>query len=312
MNQCLAPCVLDVPPEAYAAVVRRVELILAGRAGELLTGLRKEMLACSARQEYERAAALRDQIRAVEGTVERQAVVLREGVSLRLAVAEAAGGLGLAVLFVRQGRLLDSRTFHWPGLGLDDAPEAVAGFLTQFYWATRFIPERILLPWTPEDADALAEALAERRGGPVRLAAASSGPEKQLLEIARANAAGPAATPPPQRTPPRGWPGPCTCPRRPRAWSAWTCRTWAGGACAPGSWFSRTAPRARTSTAPILSRTWKAAATTMRPWRPGPGGASWPGRPGRTCCWWMAGAGRWGPWSPPSRPPSGRGDAEGG
>lgn len=190
MNQCLAPCVLDVPPGEYAAVVRRVEMILAGRAGELLAGLRKEMQAHSARQEYESAAALRDQIRAVEATVERQAVVLREGMELdALAVAEAADGLGLAVLFVRQGRLLDSRTFHWPGLGLDDAPEAVAGFLTQFYWATRFIPERILLPWAPEDAEALAEALAERRGGPVRLAAASSGPEKQLLEIARANAA---------------------------------------------------------------------------------------------------------------------------
>lgn len=190
MNQCLAPCVLDVAPQDYAAVVRRVELVLAGRAGELLASLRKEMRDHAQRQEYERAAELRDQIRAIETTVERQAVVLREGVSLdALAVAEAAGGLGLAVLFVRQGRLLDSRTFHWPGLGLDDAPEAVAGFLTQFYWATRLIPERILLPWAPEDAGAVAEALAERRGGPVRLSTAASGPEKQLLEIARANAA---------------------------------------------------------------------------------------------------------------------------
>lgn len=188
IGQCLAPCVLDVPPEDYRAVVRKVEAVLAGRAGELLSALHKEMRACSQRMEYERCAELRDQIRAIEATVEKQAVVLRGKTDLdALAVAEARDGLGLALLFVRQGRLIDQRTFHFPGVSLEDAPEVIADFLTQFYWATRFIPERILLPW-PLDDPAVADALEERRGGPVRLVTASDGSAKKLLEIARANA----------------------------------------------------------------------------------------------------------------------------
>ncbi|WP_461210190.1 excinuclease ABC subunit UvrC [Desulfocurvus sp. DL9XJH121] len=190
LGQCLAPCVGKAGAGEYAALVRRVELFMTGHVGEVLAHLAEEMGAASEALEFERAAALRDQMRAVEGTVERQAVVLGRAVDLdTLAVAETGDGLGLGLLFVRQGRLLDGRTFHWPGLGIQDAPEAVAGFLAQYYWKTRFIPERVLLPWALEDSESLAEALAERRGGPVRLVTPHGAEQKRLIEMARVNAA---------------------------------------------------------------------------------------------------------------------------
>ncbi|NJB67300.1 excinuclease ABC subunit C [Desulfobaculum xiamenense] len=188
IGQCLAPCVKVVPLADYAAVVRQVEMFLAGRAGELTEQLRSEMLAASENLEFEKAARLRDQIRAVEATVERQSVVLGTRTDLDVvAVAETSGGLGLALLFIRQGRLIGCKSFFWSGLGLEEGPEAVAGFLTQFYSRSRFIPERILLPWEPDDP-ALADVLQEYRQGPVRLRAAHGGEEKKLLELARANA----------------------------------------------------------------------------------------------------------------------------
>ena len=190
IGQCLAPCVGGVSPADYAALVHRVELFMTGHVGEVLTQLEQTMLAASEALEFERAAKYRDQIRAIEATVERQAVVLNRRVDLdALAVAEAGDGLGLGLIFVRQGRMLDARTFHWPGLRMDDAPEAVAGFLAQFYWKTRFIPERILLPWPLDGADELADALAERRGGPVRLVTPRGAEQKRLVETARVNAA---------------------------------------------------------------------------------------------------------------------------
>ncbi|WP_126378177.1 excinuclease ABC subunit UvrC [Desulfovibrio ferrophilus] len=190
IGQCLAPCVGLADAKAYAALVRRVEMFLAGRAGDVVGQLTREMQDASQQMEFERAAEFRDQIRAIEATVERQAVVLPKPVDLDvLAVAEGRGGLGLGLLFVRQGRLLDGRSYHFPGLGLEDAPEAVSGFLTQYYWASRFIPERLLLPWALDDAETLESALAERRGGPVRLGVPRGGPEKQILDMARANAA---------------------------------------------------------------------------------------------------------------------------
>lgn len=189
LGQCLAPCVLPVAREEYAALVRRVEQFLAGRSADLGRQIAAEMRRASAGLRYEEAARLRDQLKALRATTERQAAVLPGGGDLdAAALAASAAGLALAVLFVRQGRLLDKAAFFWPGLGLEEGPEALAGFLGQFYQGSRFIPGRILLPFRPGDP-ALAEVLAERRGGRVVLAAPRSAAQKRLLELARANAA---------------------------------------------------------------------------------------------------------------------------
>ena len=188
MGQCPAPCVKDVDREAYMELVRQVEMVLSGRSGELVRRLTGEMRRCAETLEYERAAVLRDQIRAVERTVERQAVVDPDGGDMDVAGLTSDGdGLTLAVLFVRQGRLLDSRCFHWPGLDMEDGPSASAAFLMQFYGPTRFIPARVLLPWDLGDP-VLAEVLSERRGGRVRLDTPRTGARKQLMEMARTNA----------------------------------------------------------------------------------------------------------------------------
>ena len=202
---CLGPCVLDVGREEYAALVRQVELLLSGRSGELTRALAEQMQAASKNLEYEQAARLRDRIRAVQQTIERQAVVLPGGGDLDvLGLAAVEAGLALCVLFVRQGRLLDKKTFFWPNVGLEDGPEALAGFLGQFYGAGsrgsgRFVPERILLPLAPsqgeaegEDDDwgvnALAELLSEERKSLVRISCPASARDKGLLAMARSNA----------------------------------------------------------------------------------------------------------------------------
>ncbi len=150
IGQCLAPCVFDVPQDEYAALVQRVEMLLSGRSGELVGQLRAEMETASEALEFERAASLRDQIRAVERTVERQAAVLPGGGDLDVVgIVDTGGGLGLGVLFVRQGAVLDGRSFLWPGLGFEEAPELLLSFLGQFYGPHSAIPPRIVVPWLP-------------------------------------------------------------------------------------------------------------------------------------------------------------------
>lgn len=150
IGQCLAPCVFDVPQDEYAALVQRVEMLLSGRSGELVGQLRTEMETASEALEFERAAELRDQIRAVERTVERQAAVLPGGGDLDVVgIVDTGGGLGLGVLFVRQGAVLDGRAFLWPGLGFEEAPELLLSFLGQFYGPHSAIPTRIVVPWLP-------------------------------------------------------------------------------------------------------------------------------------------------------------------
>ena len=102
IGQCLAPCTENVPVEEYASLIHRVELLLSGRSRELLDTLRHAMADASEAMNYEQAAVFRDQIKAIERTVERQSVVLPEGGNMDVAgVAPAKGGLALGLLFVR-------------------------------------------------------------------------------------------------------------------------------------------------------------------------------------------------------------------
>ncbi len=157
MGRCLGPCVMDVQPTAYAAMVGQVAQLLSGRSRDLIASLKEEMLEASESLDFERAAMLRDRIAAVERTLESQVVVLDTAHDLDvLGIAALDEGLGLCVLFVRQGVLLDKRVFFWPGLLLDDAPELLESFLLQFYRRGFPVPPRIVTPWLDKNVERLA------------------------------------------------------------------------------------------------------------------------------------------------------------
>lgn len=158
LGKCLAPCTEAVPPEAYAALIHRVGLLLSGRSRELLELLRRNMTEASDSLEFELAATFRDQIRAVEQTVEKQSVVLPEKGDMDvIGIAPARGGLALGLLFVREGRLVDGRTFFWSDLELADGPELLWSFLGQFYGPQSSVPPRIVVPWLPDGGEELSQ-----------------------------------------------------------------------------------------------------------------------------------------------------------
>ncbi len=213
MGQCPAPCMGLVTSQAYQENVHKVMELLQGRSKELLRSLHAAMDQASETLEYERAAALRDQIRAVEATVERQAAVLPGGGDMdAIGIFPAEKGLALGVIFVRNGAMTDGRAFYWAGLSLEDAPELLWSFLGQYYIRV-LPPPRILLPWIPDDVDGIDDAnttkttvvtetpalvlterevweqsLADRRGGPVHIVSPRNAEDNRLVDLAQANA----------------------------------------------------------------------------------------------------------------------------
>lgn len=202
IGQCLGPCVLPVDTAEYAAMVRQVVLLLRGKSGELLALLREEMLAASEALDFEHAAMVRDRIQAVEQTVEQQSVVLEVNQDMDvLGMAAVDDGLALCVLFVRGGVLLDKRSYFWPGISLDEAPQLLESFLLQFYQAGLPVPPKIIAPWfgqksvdapgddgAADDVAVLASALGDMRDGPVHLAPPRGKAEEALVSLASANA----------------------------------------------------------------------------------------------------------------------------
>ncbi|MFP4392979.1 MAG: excinuclease ABC subunit UvrC [Desulfohalobiaceae bacterium] len=203
MKRCLAPCVLEVSQTEYWKLVQDLELFFRGRSKQLAKRLKIEMEQAAADLEYERAARKRDQLRALQSTVEQQAVVLPGGGDMDvLHLVQLSQGPGLGLFFVRQGKVLDSRNFYWKQSlisggqnddeqGAEPAPdtggqELLRSFLLQFYKKGRFIPERIVLPFPLQDSG-IQEILQERKGGRLRLCPARRRGEKRLLELIRTN-----------------------------------------------------------------------------------------------------------------------------
>lgn len=195
MGQCPAPCVGLADKEEYRKTALKARDILAGNAEPILKSMREEMLKVADELDFERAAILRDQIKAIERTVEKQAAIIPGAGDMdAIGVYQAEKGLALSVVFVRGGAMGDSRSFYWPGLTLEDAPELFLSFLGQFY-AQASPPPRILLPWIPTDAEefqesrrALEEIFTERRGGATRIVAPQNEADNRLIDLAQANA----------------------------------------------------------------------------------------------------------------------------
>ena len=193
MGQCPAPCMGLISQEEYARSIRSVLQVLSGDAGALLGELRQQMEEAARDMEFEKAAELRDQIRAVEQTVERQAAVLPgRGDMDAIGLYPDSRGLALGLISIRQGSVTEGRAFYWAGLELEDAQELMATFIAQYY--TRVMPPpRIVLPWLPEDGESfgrglLEQVLGERRNGSVRLAQPRDQADNRLVDMASANA----------------------------------------------------------------------------------------------------------------------------
>jgi len=188
IKRCMAPCVLPVAPEAYREQVRQAMLFIEGRHQELIRELKQRMQEKSQVLEFEAAARLRDQIQAVEKTLEKQRMVSHWGVDQDIFGFYREGGfIEVQVLLVRQGKLTDNQSYSLQDLEFPDE-EIMGSLLTQFYQGPRFIPDEILLPVSLEDGEAREEYLGERKGKKVSILTPQRGDKRQLVEMAAENA----------------------------------------------------------------------------------------------------------------------------
>ena len=188
IKRCLGPCVLPVDSREYREQVRQAMLFIEGKRQELLEELRRRMQEKSDALEFEAAAKIRDQIQAVEKTLEKQRMVSHWGADQDIFGLYREGGfIEVQVLFVRQGKLTNSQSYSLEDLEFSDE-EILESLLTQFYQGERFIPEEILLPVAIDDRAVREEYLGERKGRKVSIHAPQKGDRRRLVEMAMENA----------------------------------------------------------------------------------------------------------------------------
>jgi len=187
IGQCSAPCYGRISAQDYGVLVKGAVALLSGREKEVVALLRNKMKTAAAQLRFEEAARLRNQIRAVEQTVERQKVVAAGGGDQDVIGLHREGGeVEVAVLFIRQGKLIgrSSYTLEWRLA----EEELLSSFLQQFYGREVFIPDQLLLPIALDDAAALTEWLCEQKGKKVSIQVPQKGYKLQLVELATRNA----------------------------------------------------------------------------------------------------------------------------
>ncbi|TMA73164.1 MAG: excinuclease ABC subunit UvrC [Deltaproteobacteria bacterium] len=188
IKRCPAPCVYSVPQEEYRRSVDEVALFLEGKADELTGQLTGRMKDASGKLEFERAAQLRDQLHAIERSLEKQRTVLGDLLDQDvLGFYREGPALEIHFLFFRNGRLTGGRSF---GFGKQEFPseELLSSFLDQYYESGAFIPKELLLPVHLADAEMREVWLSEKKGERVRVHVPERGEKVRLVEMAMENA----------------------------------------------------------------------------------------------------------------------------
>jgi len=188
IKRCLGPCCLPVDREEYQRHLHAAEMLLEGKNLELLKEMRERMLAYAEALEFEEAARIRDRVKAIEKTVERQTVLHHWGGDQDVFGLYRQGGfIEAIVLMVRNGKLTSTRGWSFQDLEFPDE-EILADLLTQFYSGARFLPDEIIVPVELDDASVRAELLSEKRGRKVEIFVPQRGDKVRLLEMANQNA----------------------------------------------------------------------------------------------------------------------------
>jgi len=180
---CPGPCIGAINKQDYRRGIDQIVLFLEGRHRDVIESLKREMREAADSLDYEKAAALRDRIEAVEMVTQRHAgVTALRGDQDILAVAQDRGVTLVEVFSVRDGRALGRKDFPIQSSGDLNVSEVLRSFVLQYYSAGSQVPPTLLLQHAIEDAPAIRGWLSELRAAPVSIVVPRQGIRKQLVD----------------------------------------------------------------------------------------------------------------------------------
>ncbi len=192
IKRCAGPCIGAVDRNGYRQIIAGLAAFLEGDSEQVLAKMRAQMQEAAESLQFERAAMLRDQIRAAGQIVARQKIVSGQQEDedvIAFAQDARTGEACVQVFFIRRGKLIGRETFVLEGVSAEQNGELVAAFIKQFYDEAAFVPPSIVLPKDLDERNIIEQWLCSRRGGEkVVLTVPTVGPKHELLQMAAENA----------------------------------------------------------------------------------------------------------------------------
>jgi len=190
IKRCLGPCIGAVSKKTYRKMIDDLIRFLEGHGEEVIADLKDRMENAADDWDYEEAASLRDQLRAVQSIVRKQKVVSVSGADQDvIAFAREEDDACVQVFFIRGGKLLGREYFVLEGAREEGDREVMGAFLKQFYEEAAYVPPEVLLPKQIDEALIIERWLRQKRGDAVTLRVPRGGKKQELVEMAAKNAA---------------------------------------------------------------------------------------------------------------------------
>ena len=187
---CSAPCIGKINEDDYNQMITDLGKFLEGQTDPILDRLQQAMQKSSDDLQFEKAAALRDQIQAIGRVVEKQKVISTQNMdSDVIAMARTNGDACVQIFFVRGGKLIGHDYFILEGADDEKDSEVITQFLKQFYSQSTHIPSKVLLPEDIEESMIIQNWLNQKKNGQkIQIRVPNRGVSKQLIEMAKENA----------------------------------------------------------------------------------------------------------------------------
>ena len=189
IGQCDAPCAGNISSKEYHAMIDDVIAFLNGKYKDVLKKLEDEMQKASEDMLFEKAALIRDQIKAIQKVEQKQAAVSHSMEDQDvIAYARNMQDTLMQIYFVRGGKLVGREHFYLQNTEEEETEDIFRDFIMQFYADAVFIPKEIIVEKTPTESQVLEEFLSLKKGSKVTLKLPQKGTKYNLLELASKNA----------------------------------------------------------------------------------------------------------------------------
>ncbi len=188
---CTAPCIGAIEQAGYRQMIADLMDFLAGHSEPIIQRMEAEMAQAADELHFEKAASLRDRLKAVQSIVERQKIIFPSDYldSDVLAMARSDGEACVQIFFVRNGKLIGREYFVLEGTEETSDNEVMTQFIQQFYSEAATIPDQVLLPQQIEEAKIVSQWLRSKHGGKkVKMFVPREKQSKELVQMAAENA----------------------------------------------------------------------------------------------------------------------------
>ena len=193
IGQCCAPCQNKISPDEYKKIIKNVELFLSGKRKELIKKLKEEMQKASKSSNFEKALLLRNSIRDIEKTMEKQNIVFKTSNANQdyIGITTSSNLISISILQVRQGRLINKKDFSFSQIlsNETDFDEIIESTLREYYIMLNDeqLPSKIVILNTFKNIELYKKWLSLRLKKEVKIIKATSKTDKEMLKLAQKN-----------------------------------------------------------------------------------------------------------------------------